>query len=95
MLKRLEEKGYVYRIKDGKKKKILLTDHCKKKLSKRSQAKIEFVELLEKNNISLEELRIFVMSLKKISDVLGQATEYFFKIEVKIESLEPSFLTSI
>ena len=76
VIKRLEEKGMIIKTRDGKKKLITLSKKSRSMLTEKIEVKNNFIELLDKNNITDEELNDFVKLLKKLAKILDKDKNY-------------------
>lgn len=70
VINRLEEKGMIVKTREGKKKLITLTKESRSMFTEKIEAKNNFIKLLDKNNITDEELSDFIKLLKKLSKIL-------------------------
>lgn len=76
VIKRLEDKGMVIKTQEGKKKKITLSEKSRALILERSYIKDDFIELLDKNNISDKELNGFIKQLKKLAKILDEKQDF-------------------
>lgn len=75
-IKNMESKGIILREVVNNKKIIRLSDDAKKTLDMRLDVKDEFVEFLEENGLTKDDLKVFFTTMMKFSKILGNACGY-------------------